>query len=83
MPIKIEFSKDIKHDLDKFIGKPAVCKMIITDIKQERYSSEIHLRANWKTEDFTKAITDSYKMCDNLPVHVFVESFNLNLVKYN
>ena len=83
MSLKIEYSPEIKYDLDHYLGKPSVCKIKITDLKANQYSAEIFLGQNWKMETFTKAIKEAYSKCEYLPVILLVESFNLDLIEHN
>ena len=73
----LNYSKFIKHDLDYFMGRSSICLIIITDISNDEYESEIHLKKDWDDKGFIKAITQSLMLCDQMPKSIFVKSFQL------
>lgn len=73
----LKYSKSIKHDLDYFIGKPSICIIIITDILNDEYESEIHLKKGWDDKGFTRAITQSLMLCDQTPKGILIKRFQL------
>ncbi len=77
--ISITYNPNIKNDLDHFKGKKFQCKIIITDVKDEKYECELNMPSDWTLEMFQKMITQSFLLCDNLPKSVHIDYIGLNL----
>lgn len=81
--LNITYSKQIKHDLDFYYGKPTFCKIQITDILGEKYESEFHLPKDWTNDKFTELLAQSFHLCDNTPSSVHIEELRLNTMHFN
>lgn len=81
--LNITYSKAIKNDLDYFYGKPTYCKITITDVMEETYSTEIHLPKDWTNDKFTDLLTQSFHLCDHTPKSVHIDELRLNVMNLN
>ena len=81
--MEIKVNPNIQHDLLHWLGQKIVCKIIITDIKNEKYESEIHLPEDWNTEKFQECITKSFLLCENTPKETFIDYIGPDLELMN
>jgi hypothetical protein len=81
--MNISFNRNIKNDLDYFIGKATNIKFIITDAQLTSYESEIIMPINWKRNELVEIIKDALLMCEAKPVKIFVDSITENVSVLN
>ena len=81
--IKITYNNNIKTDIDFYNGRPVYCRIIITDIAGDKYSSEIHMPKSWTMKIFSRMIIDSFKLCDAHPKSVYIAELKLDDAKLN
>jgi hypothetical protein len=74
--MKIQFDKSIKHDLDKYFGKPS----IIIYVLNNTYEIEIQMKEGWDKDELILALSDSFIVA---PKDIYVKSIHLDIIHLN
>lgn len=80
--IQLTISNQVKKDIDKFIGKPAVLVYDITS-NVETVEATIKMPINWKANELPEVLKESFLNVSGIVNSVHIKSYTLDLSSYN